>query len=225
MNLVIFDIDGTIVNSVKADDECFIQTFKNLYRIDLSTSNWIDYKHVTDSGLTIEIFEKHFGQKPTKKDLEKIKAHFYNILLKNCEKFREVKGAKKFIENLLSRSDSKLAIATGGWKETAILKLESIGLNLRNIVLKSSNDHYDRAEIIKLAIKESLKKSNARNFESITYIGDGVWDYKTSTKLGLRFVGIDNNKNGDLTKVGAKIIFSDFEKMKKITDWILTTEK
>ena len=33
MKLLIFDIDGTILDSTEADDQCFIQTFKDLYQI------------------------------------------------------------------------------------------------------------------------------------------------------------------------------------------------
>ena len=48
MKLVLFDIDGTLINSVKTDDECFVQTFDELYDIDLTKANWNEYTHVTD---------------------------------------------------------------------------------------------------------------------------------------------------------------------------------
>lgn len=57
MKLIIFDIDGTILDSVNADDKCFIQTFKDLYQIDLTNADWNDFTNVTDTGLTNEIFK------------------------------------------------------------------------------------------------------------------------------------------------------------------------
>lgn len=219
MYLVIFDIDGTILDSVKTDDECFVQTFKNLFNINLSEANWTEYKNVTDLGLTNEIFQNHFGQKPTMNEIVKIKTYFYNLLFKRQKDFKEINGALKFIEHLRTTRNIEMAMATGGWKETALLKLKSIGFDSSPFVLKSSNDHFSRAEIIKQAIEESLQKNNLKTFESITYIGDGVWDFNTAMELGLQFIGIDNVGNNKLRKVGAKVIFSDFENTKEIVNW------
>jgi len=221
MNLVIFDIDGTLVDSVKTDDECFVQTFKNLYNIDLSASKWTDFTNVTDLGLTTEIFEQNFGQKPTKSEIVNIKTYFYDLLSKRQKNFNEIQGAVEFVETLRSTKNFEIAVATGGWKETALLKTKSICLDLSKTVLKSSNDHFNRAEIIKMAIATSAKKKNLKTFESVTYIGDGIWDFKVSLDLGLKFIGIDNSSNGNLKKAGAKIIFSDFKKKQEIINWTL----
>jgi len=221
MNLVIFDIDGTLLNSVKTDDECFIQTIDQLYNIDLSESNWADFKNVTDLGLTNEIIEKHFKRLPSNEEVVSIKKYFYNLLSERKAEFKEIAGAIKFIEYLHSIKSIKIAIATGGWKETALLKTNSIGLDLNEIVMKTSNDHYNRAEIIKLAIEDSLVHYKVKEFETITYIGDGIWDYKTAAKLGIQFIGLDATGNGNLEKIGAELIFPDFQNSNEIVKSIL----
>ena len=55
MNLAIFDIDGTLTESVAVDELCFVQAFRDVLDIGSINTNWLDYHFQTDSGLTLEI--------------------------------------------------------------------------------------------------------------------------------------------------------------------------
>ncbi|HAS47216.1 MAG TPA: hypothetical protein DCS93_42430 [Microscillaceae bacterium] len=220
MKLIIFDIDGTIINSVKTDDECFIQTFAALYQIDLAKANWNEFTHVTDWGLTQEIFEKWQGRMPTKEDIITIKNHFYGLLLQRANEFTEVKNALIFIQQLSSMPDVEIGFATGGWKETAELKCNTIGLDLNNFIFKSSNDHFQRDKIMELVIEEAVNKHHNAEFESITYFGDGLWDLKATQALGINFIGVDNTQNHKLRKAGVEKVISDYEDLDRILGWI-----
>jgi len=198
MNLIIFDIDGTIVNSVKADDECFIQSFQDLYSIDLSGADWNNFRNVTDSGLTFEIFETHLGRKPLEKEILELKSHFYKLLYQRRDEITEIKGATNTLKSFIENPEISIAFATGGWKETAVFKLSAIGFELGELTLVSANEHFDRAVITRLAIDESLIRENLNSFDTITYIGDGLWDFKTTQALGINFIGIDYSKNNKL---------------------------
>ena len=48
MTATIFDIDGTLTNTTKVDDKCFIQAFENVFGIDISNQDWSELKHVTE---------------------------------------------------------------------------------------------------------------------------------------------------------------------------------
>ena len=50
-----------------------------------------------------------------------------------------------------------ISFATGGWYESAILKLESAGIKISNIPIASANDHHSRIEIMKIAEKTTKK--------------------------------------------------------------------
>ena len=219
MNLIIFDIDGTIVDSVKADDQCFIQSFKELFRIDLSQTDWNDYKHVTDSGLTNEIFETHRGRKPLAEEIEELKAHFYQLLSQQRHAFREIPGAKNTLAALIENRNISVAFATGGWRETAMLKLATIGFELGDLPLISANEHFDRAIITQLAIEEALSFEKLTDFNTITYIGDGLWDLKTAQKLGINFIGIDYQQNHKLIEAGALQVITDLWEVERIIEW------
>ena len=62
MDLYIFDIDGTITNTVDIDDNCFQQTFEELYSINRKKINWDLLKQKasgTDSGLFSSLTHTH----------------------------------------------------------------------------------------------------------------------------------------------------------------------
>lgn len=220
MKLIIFDIDGTILDSVSADDKCFIQTFKYLYQIDLTDADWNDFINVTDTGLTNEIFEKWFNRQPKKEEIENIKSYFKNLLQEHAQHFTEIEKSLSFIKLTSIKPDFEIGFATGGWKETAELKCNSVGLNLNDYIFKSSNDHYNRGKIIECVIKEALENNNVKEFESITYFGDGLWDFKTTQTLGIDFIGVDFKNNRKLINMGAKKVIANFSESEKILNWI-----
>ena len=178
MKLIMFDIDGTIIDSVNTDDECFIKTFNHLHNIDLTNTDWNTFKNVTDAGLTIEIFKKFYNRLPHKEEIVAIKTHIYQLLKSKEQEITEIKGSLSFINSISKISGFEVAFATGGWKHTAELKCNSVGLNLNKFIFKSSDNHFSRTKIIEVVIKEALTKNNLNYFESVFYFGDGLWDLK-----------------------------------------------
>ena len=53
-----FDIDGTLINSNKFDEDCYIKTARTVLGIDIS-SNWEEYPFATDSGILDEIIRRY----------------------------------------------------------------------------------------------------------------------------------------------------------------------
>jgi phosphoglycolate phosphatase-like HAD superfamily hydrolase len=218
MTLVVFDIDGTLTNTKAIDDLCFIDSVKDCWNCDLGNVDWSTYVNVTDTGLAKDIFKTFFNKEISEKEILKLKNLFSKKIIssakENSEAFLEVKGAKKFVEEL-KKQNIRIAIATGGWKITATFKLMKIGLDLKKFPYSTSDDHYSRREILYRSI-EKAKEVYLTNFNHIIYIGDGIWDYKTSCELDIDFIGIDYLKNGKLKEYGVKTIFNDFSDKESI---------
>ena len=100
---------------------------------------------------------------------------------------REIRGATALLQELRARPDVRLAIATGGWAETALMKLAAIGLSLDDIGFASSSDAHERTKIMELAAQRALRGAVPT---TRTYLGDGAWEQRASAELGYRFIAI-----------------------------------
>ena len=58
MQLVIFDVDGTLTNTYKIDENCFVRALALEFGIFGVNTNWTEYSYTTDSGITQQIFQE-----------------------------------------------------------------------------------------------------------------------------------------------------------------------
>lgn len=185
MKCIVFDIDGTLVESTGFDSDCFKSAV--LEHADVSfKSDWSQYRHVTDSGILYEILELHDLINHAEELTERIK----NSFIQNIESHisfnpvKEITGASKFVSFLSEMKDVSLAIATGGWSETALLKLRAANIDVNAIPLCSANDAHSRTDIMKAALAQVCSAEPSR----VTYFGDASWDKKACEDLGWNFV-------------------------------------
>ena len=62
MRLVIFDIDDTLTQTMKTDEECFVRSLAEVCGFGDVDTDWSRYKHATDSGVFHEIHEARTGR-------------------------------------------------------------------------------------------------------------------------------------------------------------------
>ena len=53
-SLVIFDIDGTLTDTVEVDDRCFLRALEVALSLDQVSDDWAAYPDVTDAGMVAE---------------------------------------------------------------------------------------------------------------------------------------------------------------------------
>ena len=192
MHLVVFDIDGTLVDSYGFDAALYADAIRRVLGIDINT-DWARYTNATDSGILDQIIEETGVEEDRETIQERVQCEFTQLtesyIKQNANAVREIPGASAFIEHLEQIEDVALAIATGGWDSTAKLKLRTIGLNPDHFALATASDAISRKEIIKIAADRSLRGTEAVRK---TYFGDGLWDKKTSEALGYDFIGVGN---------------------------------
>ncbi|MGO2008761.1 HAD family hydrolase [Vreelandella alkaliphila] len=189
MHLVLFDIDGTLVESYDFDTECFQAATKDVLGVSIGP-DWSRYHHVTDSGILFEVIEGLGLQHDSERITKEVKERFVSRVadyISHHEVF-PIPGAHELLSQLIAHQDIAVAFATGGWSESARMKLGAAGISFSSIPLASSSDHYSRMEIMRLA----EKRANKGNYDAITYFGDGPWDQKASEALGYNFVSVGN---------------------------------
>ena len=148
------------------------------------------------SNINIPLVE--FEAQVKKVFIDKISSHI------DLHGVRPVEGAIEFIETLNARDDIAVGLATGGWLETARLKLVAAGfgsatgsglgssVSLDEMVITSSNDHYRRTEIMQLAVSRLSKGLNTKPMQAPMYFGDAPWDSKACLEIGYEFVLVGN---------------------------------
>ncbi|HEX8130591.1 MAG TPA: HAD family hydrolase [Pyrinomonadaceae bacterium] len=215
MKLVIFDIDGTLTNTNDIDDACFVKALEESHGITEISTDWAEYPHTTDSGITQFIFQERFRRNPVEKELSKFKSRFVDLLnveyRANALNFTEIAGASVALERLKQDATWAVAIATGSWRGSALLKLKAAGVEVDGMAAAYADDGLSREEILQVAARKALEQYRQSEFEKIVSVGDGVWDVRVAGRLGFAFLGIgDGDAAAKLRQAGAKHIIKDF---------------
>lgn len=198
MHAKIFDIDGTLIQSASVDEELYYEAVRSLLGDITIRPSLNDYDFVTDSGILAQLLEEN-GFPIDEKLTAAIKSTFFRLLRSHIDKhgpFPEVPGAALYLEALSDSPIHKVALATGGWRESAELKLRSAGLLKYGFPLATSDDASERTEIMRIALS-----SLGTTFDSVSYYGDGPWDRDACDELGWTFVAVGSALGG-LTSYG-----------------------
>ena len=105
--------------------------------------------------------------------------------------FRALPGARSVIDRLRDSESHRIAIATGGWRRSAEIKLATAGFNIGSVPLATSDDAIERT-----AIMEHALASIGEEVMSVTYFGDGVWDQRACEHLGWTFRAVGPGLDG-----------------------------
>jgi beta-phosphoglucomutase-like phosphatase (HAD superfamily) len=211
MKLAIFDIDGTLTKTNEIDSECFLKAFALEFGITKINTNWANYGHTTDSGITLQIFQEFLGRIPQSDELSRLQNRFVQ-LLQERSLFQQTPGASAILQQLAETQDWAIALATGGWYASASIKLDKAQLNVAQYPIASADDGISHEDIVKTAISRAKALySESSDFEKIVCIGDGIWDVLTAVQLQLAFVGVANGeKKIILQDAGVEQIIQDF---------------
>jgi len=190
LHLVVFDVDGTLVESAGIDADLYARAVREVLGRGIDET-WRSYRHVTDGGILEEIFQREGIDDRGGELARRVHRRFVDLTAIHLEQHPgavvEVPGAREWIEALGRRRNVRLAIATGGWRETAEMKLRAIGLRPEHLVLATGSDARSRTDIMRLAERRALGPRKARRR---TYFGDGPWDLQASRALGYEFVAV-----------------------------------
>ncbi|HJR70813.1 MAG TPA: HAD family hydrolase [Gammaproteobacteria bacterium] len=190
MHLVMFDIDGTLVDSAGFDADLYARAVEGELGIAVDRA-WDRYEHVSDSGILEQLLRDARFDRDRAALAARVQQRFVGLVRDYVERepaaVREIAGAKRLVERLLGLPHVCVAIATGGWEPTARLKLQHVGIDVGDVGLASSSDARARTDIMRLAARRAL---GGVSFQRATYFGDGAWDRRASAELGYDFVAV-----------------------------------
>jgi phosphoglycolate phosphatase-like HAD superfamily hydrolase len=220
MHLVMFDLDGTLVDSNAIDSKCYLQALVDVFGFDLDKidRNWANYPHVTDAGILHSLCHKELGRQPQAIEISSYRQRFLELLelAIGDRPLQQITGARNILEYLNADANYAIALATGAWQQTALFKLERAGLAGIIAPIACSDDAHARVDIMQCAGDRARTFYCQSEFETVTYIGDGIWDGIASRNLDYQFIGIGTgDRAAALLATGAKCVFPDYRKVDK----------
>ncbi|MCH8343179.1 MAG: HAD family hydrolase [Planctomycetes bacterium] len=215
MHLVIFDIDGTLTQTNHVDTCCYIQAVKDVLGLDEVETDWTSYRHATDAGIAAELVDRANCGAPADALLAQLHDRFITLITaalnRDASLCQQTPGAMAMLERLIARDDVVAALATGGWRASAELKLRRSGLDVFDLPLATSDDDVSREAIMRIARERAAARHQDDSFDVQIYVGDGVWDARSARALGLGFIGVAEGEQAHrLLAEGARAVVKDY---------------
>ena len=192
MNAIILDIDGTLIDSMSVDTELYVSSVREILG-PVSLRALSDYDHVTDSGILGQILHDN-GYAADPRITASVRSLYIEGLSKHVRaagSLPPIDGAVRFFDRIRRSRDTYVAIATGGWRDSALLKLASAGFETEGIPLATSDESPRRVEIMRFALQQARG-----DVDSVTYFGDAEWDRRACRELGWDFVAVGPTLGG-----------------------------
>lgn len=226
--LVLFDLDGTLVNTGSTGRKALTKAMTKLY------GKTPVFDHSLISGRTdTENFELVYQlikeKKPTKTEVTKIREMYLQLLplelKKSCKEkhYKLVTGVKKLLAKLSKEKDIILGLGTGNIERGAILKLEPSGLLPYFLIGGYGEDGRTREQMLQTAVKRAEKKFKTKLAPSQVYIvGDTHRDILAAKNCGFHSAAITSGF-GDpklLQRAAAELEVKNFNDIKTFYVWL-----
>lgn len=189
---IIFDLDGTLVDSYDLDEKLYRKAVLSEVPDVRFRDSLYDYHYSTDSGILTEILNEL--NLSVSEYYDSVRQRFGKLVkrhLASADTCSPIPGAADLLQSLAQIPSVRLGIATGGWSHTARMKLEAAGLSDTNIPMSSGDDALSRTEIMQICAKK-LDCS----ISSFVYVGDAEWDLRAANELEWQFIGVGRRLAG-----------------------------
>ncbi len=217
----IFDVDGTLTDTNRVDADCYIAAVESVFGIEDASGDWNDYADVTDSGILSDLVQNCLGREPSSSERKEFVSEFLSLLniahASDVSLFHPIPGADLFLKRLRELG-WQLAVATGGFEQTARAKLAHAGIDVSDLPFATANDARTRVEILEIAIERLHGKTSTIKDKPVVF-GDAIWDVEAATKMDLPIIGVGTGARAkELLNAGADAVVEDFQDMSAIVN-------
>lgn len=193
---ILFDIDGTLINSGGAGAASWRLAFDELYGIPADIGKFTD-TGMTDPEVGRKTFESVLDREPERREFTKLmeRRNFYlHQTVEESKGYEELPGVEKLLPELIDEG-YLLGLVTGNVEAAAHIKLHRAKLNRFFSFGGYGSDSSERGELTKVALKRaSVVYGEDIGFDRAFSVGDTPLDVTGAHAAGIRCVGVGSHK-------------------------------
>jgi phosphoglycolate phosphatase len=195
---ILFDIDGTLIDSGGASDRAWHRAFAELEGVEIDIAAHTG-RGVPDPEVGREAFRAALGREPSVEEMARLMARRLHHLPEEVERspgYRVLEGVEELLERLVG-GGCLLGVTTGNVEAAARVKLARGGLNRFFSFGGYGSDSSDRTELTRRALERAETVAGGRlGPGDPVSVGDTPRDVEAGHGAGIRVVGV---ATGDYT--------------------------
>ncbi len=202
---ILFDLDGTLVDSVYQHVLAWRQALEG-EGIELAV--WQIHRRMGMSGgLFLSALQRETCRRLSREEISRIHQRHDKVYLSMASQVRALPGARELVA-YLTRAGVPWAIATSGRLQTAQSALELLKIGSRVPII--TRDEVDRAKPDPDLLLLAARRLGAAASESIV-VGDSIWDLLAARRANALGVGLLSGGYGqdELERAGAYRVYKD----------------
>jgi phosphoglycolate phosphatase len=187
---VLFDIDGTLIESGGSSDRAWHRAFADLLALDVDVAAHTG-RGVPDPEVGRQVYVAYTEREPEPAELARVMAKRLEYLPEEVERspgYRVLDGAEELLQRLVA-AGVLLGLTTGNVEAAAHIKLARAGLNRFFTFGGYGSDSSDRAELTRRALERGATVAG-KPLDLAVSAGDTPRDIDAGHAAGLRVVGV-----------------------------------
>lgn len=212
--LVLFDIDGTLVDCGTAAGKCFSAAFHEAFGVPCPIFAPEEVSGLTDAAILIKVVQRlnlkceDFNHR---KDLA-FQIYAQNLAREfKSQPARELPGARQAVRAVRSLRDCVAGLLTGSTGATARIKLESAGIDFNQFVCGAYSEDGELRETLPPAARARFSKFFGQEPGVTILVGDTPRDVQAALATGCEFIGVATGpySRASLEEGGAWTVLND----------------
>jgi len=190
MRILLFDIDGTLINTGGAGGTALLEAFRDEFEV--ARPQAVPFSGRTDRAIGSHLFQLH-GIDDTAEHWERLRAGYLSRLplhLPRC-RGRVLAGVSELLDRLGRQEQTLLGLLTGNVREGARIKLSHYGLSHHFSFGGFGDEHYDRDQVAAVAFREAHQRLNGNAPAEATWVlGDTPLDVRCARAIGAKVLAV-----------------------------------